>query len=185
MADTPDEAQRVNDEILAALLGPAEGQVLHGGPPKLREILTKGDEDWPAPVVARVYEDAGVHRIYDIKTGAMSLTSRNMLPAQVKKLGADGQRMFTHIKPAYEPAPGQHKCHLHADERAQHPEYDEWGLPLCPKANLTSPLQVEQHMRHRHRVEWETIKRQKEEAEKAEERQLQRDIAKAAIGKSK
>lgn len=180
MVQTPEEAAAVNAEILAALLQESEQAVAPGAPPRLREVISQGDDEFEAPVVAKVYQDAGVSRIYDLRTGGASLTSRNMLPAQLRKLGPDGQRMFTHIKPAIEPTRGQHKCLLHADLRAEHPEYDQWGLPLCRKANLTSPLQVEQHMRHRHKIEWETIRAEREKREKEEERELQRQIARAA-----
>lgn len=185
MADTPDEAAQVNAEILEALMGEGEGAVRPGDAPRFNELVHRGDEEFPAPIVAKVYADAGVRPIYDVRTGDRSFTSVNMLPAQLRKLGPDGKRMFTHVKPASPPKLGEHKCLLHADLRTEHPEYDAWGLPVCRKANLTSPLQVEQHMQHRHKVEWQTIKAEKERLEKAEALELQRQIARAAVAKDK
>lgn len=181
MPQTPEEAAQINAEILEALTGKlGDGAVPHGGTPKLREVVHRGDEDFPAPVVAKVFEDAGVLPIYDTKTGERSFTSVNMLPAQLKKIGPDGQRMFS-LRQPMEPVRGQFRCMLHPVERQ--PEYDQWGLPMCRKANLTSPFQVEQHMAHRHKNEWATIKAEREKREKEEERALQRQIAAAAVGK--
>jgi len=182
VAGTPDEQHRVNEEILDALLQGGEGAVPKGAPPQLREIITRGDDEFPAPVVAKVYEDAGVHTIYDVETREPSLTGRNMLPAQLRKLSSDGKRMFTIHRPDQPPARGAHKCLLHPDVRK--PEYDTWGLPRCRKANLTSPLQVELHMQHRHKTEWASIKREQERLERDEQMQLQRQIAAAAIART-
>ncbi len=184
MASTPDEQARINDELLEALLKDGQGAVRRGDPPQLREVVTRGDEDFPAPVVAKVYEDAGVVRIYDRKTGEPSLTSRNMLPHQIKKLGPDGEAMFTQRAPMTLPARGKHKCLLHPDLREEHPEYNTWGMPLCRKENLTSPLQVELHMQHRHKVEWQTIQRERERARQDEQMELQRQIARAAVARA-
>ncbi len=183
MASTPDEQARINDELLEALLKDGQGAVKRGDPPQLREVVTKGDDGFPAPVVAKVYEDAGVVRIWDRKTGEPSLTSRNMLPYQIKKLGPDGEAMFTQRAPTTPPARGKHKCLLHPDLRKEHPEYDTWGMPLCRKENLTSPLQVELHMEHRHKVEWQTIQRERERARQDEQMELQRQIARAAMAR--
>lgn len=178
---TPEEASQLNAEIIEALMADVEGAVTHGGAPKLREVVHQGDEEFPAPVVAKVYADAGVRPIWDRRTGEQSLTSINLLPAQLRKLGADGQRMFTAVQPATTPTRGAYRCLLHTEERK--PEYDTWGLPTCRKANLTSPLQVEQHMAHRHKVEWATIQREQEKREKEEDRAIQRQIAAAAIAR--
>lgn len=182
MPDTPDEAAQINAEILEALMGePAQGAVAHGGRPLLQEVLAQGENTFDAPMVVKVFEDAGVRPIYDIKTGERSFTSVNLLPAQLRKLGSDGKRMFTIAKPAKEPVRGRFHCLLHADERKA--DYDTWGLPVCTKANLTSPLQVESHMASRHPTAWKLIKREQEKAEKAEDRKLQQQIAELAIAR--
>ena len=180
MPATPSEAAQIDAEILEVLMNSrGEGAVQHGGVPQFQEFVHQGDDDFPAPVVAKVFEAAGVMPIYDIKTGERSFTSTNLLPYQLKKLGEDGQRMFS-LRPMVDPPVRVlHRCPLHPDERK--PEYDAWGLPPCSKANLTSPLQVEQHMRHRHKVEWATIEKERERLEKEEDRALQRQIAQAAV----
>lgn len=180
MSDTPDEAARINAEILEALTGErAEGAVTRGEPPILQDVIAQGEDAFEAPVAAKVYADAGVKAIYDIRTGERSLTSVNMLPAQLRKIGPDGKRMFTIAKPSKEPDRGHFRCLLHAEERK--PEYEVWGLPVCAKANLTSPLQVEAHMQSRHPSAWKLIERERERAEKAEDRRMQRTIAELAI----
>lgn len=182
MATPTEEELQVNAEILQALTEGGEGTVRHGAPPQLREIVTRGDEDFPAPVVAKVFEDAGVKRIYDTRTGEPSLTSINMLPAQLKKLRPDGSgRLFTYVKPEKEPVRGQFKCLLHPDQRE--PDYDKWGFPACRKDNITSPMQVEQHMEHRHRVEWAAIKAERERRQKEREFEIQQRIAEAAVAR--
>jgi hypothetical protein len=150
---------------------------------KVKEILHRGDEELPAPMVAGALQSAGYVYIYDSRTGERSLTNRNMLPTQLQKKRDDGTPVFTVVKPQAQPARGTLKCLLHPDqpERAQ---YDALGLPVCLKSNLTSPYQVEQHMRHRHPTEWATIEEERKRKEKEEDREFQRSLLAAAGGKS-
>lgn len=180
-AQVHDAAASLSAEILEALMDDVQGAVRQNGPPALLEMVdtSSATEGESVGMVVKTYQDAGVVPIYDIETGAMSLTSVNMLPAQLRKLNAEGKRMFTHRPPVQPPVQGELKCWLHPDNPARS-EYDRLGLPTCHKANLPSPYQVEQHMRRRHPTAYETVERIRQERERAEDREWQRQIAMAA-----
>lgn len=154
----------------------------------IRDVIHRGDDEVPAPIVASALQSAGYTYLYDTKTGERSLTNNNMLHAQLSKKREDGSRVFSTVPPTangriVKPKRGTLKCLLHADD-SQREHYDELGLPTCPKANLTSKHQVMLHMRHRHKMEWETIEQERQEAEKAADRAFQRSIVTMA-GKNK
>ena len=105
-----------------------------------------------------------------------SKTNRNMLEDQLKKtFPEDVTRVYTTVKPPFEPPRGTYKCLLHADneERAH---YDQMGLAACTKDDLASEYQVQRHMQTRHRMEWATIAEERERAERDEERRFQRTL---------
>ena len=145
-------------------------------------IVHKGDEEIPAPMVAKL-KSAGYVFIYDTKTGEQSLTNRNMLPTQLKKKRADGSLVFTTVKPKKTPKRGTHKCLLHADD-PNRSHYDELGLPVCKKDNLMSPFQVRRHMEKRHKMEWAAIQQEKQDIKEEEERKLRKALLKSS-GKKK
>lgn len=185
-AQVHDASASLSAEILEALMGDVRGAVKQDGSPSLLEMVdtSSASEGEAVGMVAKTYQDAGVVAIYDIETGAKSLTSVNMLPAQLRKLNAEGKRMFTHRPPAQAPVQGELKCWLHPEHPdGRRGEYDVWGLPSCRKCNLPSPYQVELHMRRRHPTAYETLERLRQERERAEDRAWQRQIAMAATGK--
>ena len=147
-------------------------------PGNLREgqVLHRSNDDMPLGVQVASVVSAGHVFIYNTKTGSQSKTNRNMLEAQLKKVfPEDGTRVFTTIKPDFEPPRGTYKCLLHADneERAH---YDQMGLATCTKDDLASEYQVQRHMERRHRMEWATIGEERDRAEKDEERRFQRTL---------
>ena len=167
-----------NDQLLEQLLAMGE-PAPEPGTLRPREIIHRGDDDVPAPVIAAALESAGYVYIYDTRTGERSLTNRNMLPTQLKKRREDGTPVFTTIRSAMQPARGTHRCLLHPD----HPDRAKWdalALPACRKANLTSPHEVRLHMQHRHRREWEVIEEERKRQAQEEERAFQRAIIDAA-----
>ena len=102
-----------------------------------------------------------------------------MLQTTLGKLRKDGSRVFTTIKPDFEPRGGQHKCLLHeTDENRE--EYDALGLPICTKDNLDSPYQVTRHMETRHPQEAATIADINATAAREEDREFQRILIQAA-----
>ncbi|MDO8706413.1 MAG: hypothetical protein Q7J84_15850, partial [Sulfuricaulis sp.] len=103
------------EEMMEAEKAPEPG-TLH-----IKDILHRGDEDVPVPIVLGALESAGYAFLYDTKSGERSLTNRNMLQAQLKKTREDGSRVFTTRVPRdakgklIEPKRGAVKCLLHAD----------------------------------------------------------------------
>ncbi len=127
-------------------------------------------------------KSAGYVWIYDTLTGEPSKVNRNMLPSKLKQKRADGSFVFS-LRQLIQPARGTFKCLLHP-ERAEREYYDSLGLAVCQKSNLTSPFQVERHMIKRHKVEWETLKSERDRKEKQEDRELQRQMVSTMVGRS-
>jgi len=147
-------------------------------PGNLREgqVLHRSNDDMPLGVQVASVASAGHVFIYNTKTGSQSKTNRNMLEAQLKKVfPEDGTRVFTTVKPPFEPPRGTYKCLLHADN-AERAHYDQMGLATCTKDDLASEYQVQRHMERRHRMEWATIGEERDRAEKDEERRFQRTL---------
>ena len=114
-------------------------------------------------------QSAGWVYVWDTRTGERSICNRNMLAKQLQKKRPDGSLVFTTVEPDIKPFRGALKCMLHA-EGPDRKHYDEIGLPVCRKSNITSPYQVERHMQKRHPAEWAVIKAEKAEKEKTEDR---------------
>lgn len=170
-----------NSEILAAMQGMVD-RAPEPGTLNVRDVVHQGDSEYPAPIVVNTVSSAGYVYIYDTLTGQRSQTNINMLPAQLKKKRADGTLAFSLRQPIgrdgkpLEPTQGTHKCMLHTAD-PQRELYDQWGLGTCQKANLRSPTEVKTHMEHRHSKEWKTIEGARLEAERQEDRALQRELA--------
>jgi hypothetical protein len=121
------------------------------------------------PMTATELKSAGYVYIYDTKTGERSLCNNNMLAQHLRKKRTDGSYVFTTQKPRVTPQRGTLKCMLHPDD-PNRTHYDDLGLPTCRKSNLTSPFQVTRHMQKRHKMEWASIEKERQDAEKQEER---------------
>ena len=147
-------------------------------PGNLREgqVLHRSNDDMPLGVQVASVASAGHVFIYNTKTGDRSKTNRNMLEDQLRKVfPEDGTRVYTTVKPPFEPPRGTYKCLLHADN-AEREHYDQMGLATCTKDDLASEYQVQRHMERRHRMEWATIGEERDRAEKDEERRFQRTL---------
>ena len=137
------------------------------------KVIHKGDSEVESPMVMTQLTSAGYVYIWDTRTGERSITNRNMLPTQLKKKRPDESNVFTTQKPNIVPVRGTLKCMLHADS-PNRKHYDELGLPVCRKSNLTSPYQVTRHMQKRHQMEWATLEQEKKDAQEKENRDFQR-----------
>lgn len=169
------ENESLIEEMLEAEKAPEPG-TMH-----IREVLHRGDENVPMPLVIGALASAGYSFIYDTKTGERSLTNRNMLKAQLEKKRDDGSRVFSLRAPkdakgkTIKPIRGKIKCILHADDPSR-AEFDAMGFASCPKDTIPSPFQLRRHMMTRHKVEWATIEEERQRKEKEEERQFQRSV---------
>lgn len=135
----------------------------------------------PLTMITHSVSSAGYVDVWDNKTGEHSVVNRNMLPKQLQKKRADGSLIFTIYKPAIEPLQGTHKCLLHP-ESANRDRSDALGLATCKKHNLRNPFEVERHMRSRHKIEWETLERERVTRERDEDRAFQRQMLTMAQG---
>lgn len=149
-------------------------------------VVHSGDDEQPAPMLDGGTTSAGYTYIYDPDTGERSITNNNMLPVQLRKKKPDGRVAFTIARPKNpdgsfkEPIMGTYKCMLHA-ENALRTEYDRIGLPTCPKSNLMSEFQVEQHMQTRHPRAWKTMEYIRQRAERDADKLFQRNIVELAL----
>lgn len=178
VVETQDEAENV--EFIEEMIRNAE-VAEEPGEVTAKQVVHKGDKEVPVPMIVSGVTSAGYIKIYDTKTGEVSITNRNMLPTQLKKKHPDdGTNMFTTVNPHIPIKVGTYKCKLHPDDPDRR-YYDSLGLPVCKKANLTSPFQVRRHMEKRHKMEWGAIEQQRADREKAEDRKLQQALIKSAI----
>ncbi|MDO8673042.1 MAG: hypothetical protein Q7O66_16665 [Dehalococcoidia bacterium] len=177
---TVEDMEIKRQEILAAMRS-MTGAPPESGEVQVGDVIHTGDAELDVQMIVSDIKGAGIAYIWDTRTGERSRTNKNMLPTQLTKRREDGSLVFTQHDPGIVPLRGTLRCMLHADLREKHPEYDRWGLPLCPKANLASPQDVKSHMQMRHKREWATIEDDRIEREKAEDRQLQRENARATL----
>lgn len=140
---------------------------------KVSEVLQKGE----SPMKVSSIENNERVFIYDTLTGEQSLCLRYMLPQQLKKKRPDGSRVFTTVKPNIEVKRGIIKCLLHIED-SNREHYDELGLPVCGKSNLTNLHQVRMHMKKRHKEAWEVIEEERIEKEKDSERRMMAKLLK-------
>jgi len=141
------------------------------------EVLWKGDDELPAPmVVSRVGGDDGLVAIYDKRTGEPSLALKYMLRTLLVAKNPDGTLRFTATPPKVQfKRGGTYKCLLHPDD-PNRAVYDTLGFPVCRKSNLTSPYMVKKHMKSRHPTVWGAIEDGRKEKERQEDRELQRAV---------
>ena len=151
-----------------------------GEPGTLMKGTTIPDNKGQLALGVTELKSAGYVWIYDTLTGEPSKINRNMLPSKLKQTRPDGSYLFS-VRQTVQPARGTFKCMLHPDT-LDRVYYDTMGLAVCRKNNLTSPFQVERHMQKRHKVEWETIKNEKDRKEKQEDRELQRQMIEGMTG---
>lgn len=161
-----------NKKLIEEMINEAE-KAAEPGELKTGQVIS--DEDMSTPMVAMKTKSAGYVYVYDTRTGERSLCNRNMLVGLLRKKRPDGSTVFTTVKPKTSPKRGTFKCLLHPDN-PNRKHYDELGLPVCRKANLTSPYQVTRHMQKRHKIEWQTIEQERIEAERREDREFQHQI---------
>ncbi|KKK97384.1 hypothetical protein LCGC14_2653290 [marine sediment metagenome] len=152
---------------------------------KETELVIEKGEDAEIKQTALKMESAGYSYIYDPKTGDRSVVNNNMRLFNLNKKNPDGSPRFVGEKPKNPPEPlvrGTYKCVLHKDD-PDRVGYAAMGFPTCPKDDLASPYQVIRHAEKRHKSEWADIKYKKEEAQKEEDRALQRAILANMRGK--
>lgn len=170
-----------NEELLEEML--ADAKNVHVPSSLDNQVVHTGDEEMEAPMIVKELSSAGWVEIWDTETYEKSFCLRYMLPSKLAHKRRNGQRIFTARDPGIKPSRGEWKCYLHPDN-PEREHYNTLGLPVCLKANLRNKFQVERHMAHRHKQEWETIKDERERAEKEEDRKFQRELYASVTKKS-
>lgn len=140
---------------------------------KRNPVIHSGDEELPAPMTVKEMTNAGYVWMYDTRTGEQIPCLYYMLPSKLRTRRPDGSFVFTTNDPGFRPKSGTIKCMLHPDN-PDRDHYNELGFRTCPKANITNPYQLTQHMKHRHPQEWEAIEEERKAKEKEEDRAFQR-----------
>lgn len=166
-----------NEHLIEELLSKAQKAKEPG---TMDNVIFEGSEDQPAPMILSELKSAGYVYVWDNRTGERSVVNRNMLQKQLEKKRSDGSRVFTTIKPKIEPKRGTLKCWLHEDDPNRE-HYNELGLPVCRKSNLTSPFMVKRHMQKRHKDEYAAIEEERKERERLDELQFRRSLMKANV----
>ena len=172
-----DVQELFEQEIADAEAAPEPGVELIG------QVIANAEGGPPPDAPARISkkEGAGYVMIYHTETGEPSIVNRNLLQFQLRKILENGKRAFSARKSDVPtPKRGKYTCLLHSSSRE--PWMDEFALPTCRKATLTSPYQVRLHMQHRHKTEWATIEERRQEMERQEQRDFQRSMLSMAAG---
>jgi hypothetical protein len=167
--------QNINEILEELAINPGPDSVTEAPEPGIGAMRNDMNTTFPDSTV----QSAGYVYIWDTETGKSSVCNRNMLTSTLGKTRKDGSRVFTTIKPNFEPHGGEFKCMLHAeDENREH--YNSLGLAVCPKDDLDSPYQVTRHMQTRHSQEWSTIEDINSTTQREEDREFQRLLLQAA-----
>ena len=161
-----------NEALIDEMIRDA-GVATEPGELKRLQVISKGDDEVPAPMLATELTSAEWVYLYDTVTRERSVCNRNMLKQHLEKKRKDGTFVFTTKVPKVGPKRGALRCMLHPDN-PNRSHYDDLGLPSCPKANLTSPFQVRRHMEKRHKQEWATLEQERVERKEQDDRDFQR-----------
>ena len=145
----------------------------------LDEIIQKGTDEKPE-IGGMTVTSAGYTIVYDTKTGWPSTINNNNLRQVLRKKRLDGSYVFG-LRQTVKPVDGTFKCFLHKDDQNRE-LYNVKGFAVCPKDNLASPYQVTRHMQKRHKTEWGEIEKDRQDAEKKEDREFQRTLMSRVIG---
>ena len=177
--DLPKEPSALEDLIAMEETAPEPGDLK----PTMQEIIFRGDESFPLPLVMEIMKSAGYVWVYNRQDGRRVLCNRDMLRTQLMKPMLDergsvipGTRAFTTRKEeAPKPYVGTWNCYLHKDD-PNRVKWESMGFPICPKNHIPNKMQVEQHMRHKHTIEWAGMEKDVVEIKEAENLKFQRKM---------
>lgn len=167
------EGKHVEELMLEAEEAPEPGS----------DIRVESDEEGMSSNLIEL-KSAGYTYVYDKRTGDRSKINNNWLRQQLMKKDEQGKRIFT-TDPREAPKPVIHnvKCLLHPDDPNRE-LYDSWGLPVCDAAHLASEYERNNHMRFRHKREWQVIEEYRKEQKEKQDREIQMAILEQAAGRN-
>jgi len=149
----------------------------------VNQVVHGGDTDLDAPMRVSSIDEAAYRWGWNGQTGSRSRVDANMLQSQLSKKLEDGRRAFTTVDPQIPQPKGQVLCRLHADA----PDRETWatmGFPACSKGNLRNEMELDVHMKHRHKSEYGEMMGRAERSEKEEDRMLNRSLLEALVGQA-
>ena len=158
--------------------GPTSGSSVN-----VNQVVHGGDAELAAPMRISSIDEAAYLWVWHVETGARSRVNANMLQSQLSKKLEDGRRAFTTVDPQIPQPKGQVLCRLHADA----PDRETWasmGFPTCPAGSLRNEMELDLHMKHRHKSEYGEIMGRAERSEKEEDRMLNRSLLEALVGQA-
>ena len=168
------EDSQVTEVQIQEILRDAE-QASEPGSVATDTLLHKTIEGVEAEMKLQEVTSAGYLYVWDTETGEKLPILSYMLPAKMRQLRPDGKPRFTGHDPKIKIWRGQIKCRLHQDD-PERKHFDDLGLRVCRKSNITNPHALIQHMRLKHPQEWKQIDEEKKGKERLEDRQLQQAI---------
>uniref|UniRef100_A0A6M3LJN6 Uncharacterized protein n=1 Tax=viral metagenome TaxID=1070528 RepID=A0A6M3LJN6_9ZZZZ len=172
------ETDPEREQIIAEMLRNAESTKIELPSELTRNPVLNPEAKEEPPTVVSTVSSAGYVKVWDSRTFVEAPVLYYMLPQVLRKKRADGSYRWTTNNPGQRPRRGTFKCLLHKeDPNREH--YDSLGFRACPKENITSPYQVTQHMKSRHRREWEAIEKERTDAERLEDRAAQKMLMEA------
>lgn len=139
------------------------------------KVTDAEDQAVPFPMTPHELKSAGWSIVYHRKDRDARLVNNNMRAQVLATKDASEVLVFQANKPTQEPFRGTLRCRLHSDD-PKRAEWDELGLPLCSKATMRTPLDVRQHMSHKHKAEWAVIEEIRQRTERQEDRAVQMRI---------
>ena len=169
--------------ILEQLLDMDATGTTSGSSMDVNQVVHGGDTELDAPMRISSIDEAAYLWVWHVETGARSRVNANMLQSQLSKKLEDGRRAFTTVDPQIPQPKGQVLCRLHADA----PDREIWaamGFPTCPAGSLRNEMELDLHMKHRHKSEYGEMMGRAERSEKEEDRMLNRSLLEALVGQA-
>jgi len=181
MEDKLQTTDQENEALIAEMLRDAKTAEL---PSELSKepIIWRGDAELPAPMVVKEITGSGYVWVWDTRTYERIPVLSYMLSKKLRLRRPDGSFRFTTVDPGKLPKRGKIKCLLHK-ENPNRSHYDILGFHVCPKANITNPYQLKQHMIKKHPQEWAAIEEERKEKERQEDRALQQLLIESQLPK--
>jgi len=146
-------------------------------------MLHKGNDDSEPDTRITGVKSAKRCWIWDTQTFEKLPCLEYMLPGKLTQKREDGSYRFTHKNPHREPVMGNIKCMLHEDSpNREHTK--QMGFRTCPMDNIRNQFGLIQHMRVKHKREWEAIEQERLENERTEDRKFQQLLIASQLAKT-
>lgn len=143
------------------------------------EDITRPSQELPVGLRVTDLNFKGYRKVWDTKTGAMSLQPRWLLWQTARKHHDDGTPMFTLKDPKI---PQDHGEDLFCPLNPKAPESERFsgmGFKPCKKQHIPHEAGRMSHVQHSHKRAWEAMKQRREDNLRQEDRALQLRVIEA------